>query len=110
MDVLLTETEVAEHYGVTTRTVQKWRKSGAGPQFLSLGANSIRYRTEDIRAYDTRSATGGEIPERARIAMKRAASFLALIAEWKIEPETRKHIGAIRDELRDLTAKPVGRE
>jgi hypothetical protein len=107
MDARLTETELSERWKKSVRTIQSWRKTGAGPQFLDLGHNTIRYRIEDVLAYENRRATGGEIPVRAAKAMKRAAGFFNLISEWKMDAETRQHIVTLRDELRALTAKTV---
>jgi excisionase family DNA binding protein len=45
---LLTETEAAEHLRISTRTVRKFRQSGALPH-VRLG-RSIRYVVDDINA------------------------------------------------------------
>ena len=48
----LTEAELAARFDVTTRTLQKWRMDGIGPKFIAIGKNTIRYRLEDIIAYE----------------------------------------------------------
>lgn len=48
----LTETELAKRWDITTRTLQGWRAKGIGPRFTVLGKNTIRYRLEDVLAYE----------------------------------------------------------
>lgn len=51
-DRLLTEAELAQRYGLTTRTLQGWRKNGIGPAWIVIGKNTIRYRMEDVLAHE----------------------------------------------------------
>ena len=44
---LLTEAEVAEELGCSTRCLQAWRQSGQGPAFLKL-RGMVRYRASEI--------------------------------------------------------------
>ena len=46
--LLLTEKEVAQATGFSTRTLQKWRMIGEGPPFVRISARAIRYRRVDI--------------------------------------------------------------
>ncbi|MEY9435536.1 helix-turn-helix domain-containing protein [Bradyrhizobium elkanii] len=58
LETLLTEDDVAKRYGVTVRTVQKWRHSGVGPAYLKVGGGEkspIRYRPSDLDAFDRKS-------------------------------------------------------
>lgn len=48
----LTEDDLATRFGVTTRTIQKWRRGKTGPAWIVIGKNTIRYREEDIRQYE----------------------------------------------------------
>lgn len=48
----LTETELAKRWGLTTRTLQGWRKEKIGPAFIDIGRNTIRYRLADVIAYE----------------------------------------------------------
>ena len=50
MKRLLREKEVAEIYGISVRTLQKWRCTGGGPPFVKAN-RSIRYRMEEIESY-----------------------------------------------------------
>ena len=48
---LLTERELANLWNISTRTLQRWRANGTGPNFVRIG-DSIRYRPRDARAYE----------------------------------------------------------
>jgi hypothetical protein len=54
MERLLTEREAAERLRLSVRTLQKWRWSGFGPQFKTLG-RSVRYSVEDLENLATSS-------------------------------------------------------
>lgn len=49
---LLTEEDLAAHFKVGKRTVQKWREMKTGPDHIVIGKHTVRYRMEDIRAYE----------------------------------------------------------
>ena len=46
-----TQRELALRWAVSPRTLERWRWSGEGPQFLKLG-HRVVYRLEDIIAYE----------------------------------------------------------
>lgn len=48
----LTEKELAARYGVHVRTIQNWRAANIGPAWIVIGKNTIRYRMEDVLAYE----------------------------------------------------------
>jgi predicted DNA-binding transcriptional regulator AlpA len=48
---LLNEHAVAELLGVSIATVRRWRLLRQGPKFIRVGAASVRYRPEDLKAY-----------------------------------------------------------
>lgn len=49
--------ELAEHLGVTVKTLAQWRYLGTGPKFTKAG-RSVRYRWADIDAWlKTRDST-----------------------------------------------------
>lgn len=52
MDRPLTEKELAARWGISPRTLQLWRREGKGPAFITIGHHTIRYRMEDIVAYE----------------------------------------------------------
>jgi hypothetical protein len=54
MDVKhLNQLQLATRWTVSARTLERWRWSGEGPQFLKIGGRVV-YRVEDILAYEAR--------------------------------------------------------
>jgi predicted DNA-binding transcriptional regulator AlpA len=47
----LHQNEVAHRWGISPRTLERWRWLGQGPTFLKLGG-SVVYRLEDIEAFE----------------------------------------------------------
>jgi predicted site-specific integrase-resolvase len=43
--------ELALRWGISTRTLERWRWTGEGPAFLKIGAR-VAYRLEDVEAYE----------------------------------------------------------
>jgi predicted DNA-binding transcriptional regulator AlpA len=52
-DRLVSEAETAALLGIAPRTLQEWRRKGAGPAFIRLTGRSIRYRQADVLAWVT---------------------------------------------------------
>jgi len=48
--VTLSEKEVSELYGWSTRLLQEWRTKGIGPRYIK-GAMKVTYRRSDLDAY-----------------------------------------------------------
>lgn len=51
----LRQADVAERWNVSPRTLERWRCTGQGPQFLKVGGRVV-YRIEDIEAFEARQA------------------------------------------------------
>ena len=47
----LTERELATHWRVAPRTLQRWREAGTGPAWLRIGGR-ILYDRDDVLAYE----------------------------------------------------------
>ena len=47
----LKERELALRWGMSQRTLQRWRAAGFGPTYIRIGG-TIRYRVADILAYE----------------------------------------------------------
>jgi predicted site-specific integrase-resolvase len=47
----LNQRQVAERWGISPRTLERWRWLGEGPRFLKLGGR-VAYRLEDIERYE----------------------------------------------------------
>lgn len=43
--------EVSRVLGVSVFTLRKWRQSGKGPAYISIGSRGIRYLSHDVDAY-----------------------------------------------------------
>ena len=57
----LNQTELAARWTISPRTLERWRFTGEGPQFMKIGVR-VAYRLEDVEAYETqqtRQATPG---------------------------------------------------
>lgn len=53
--------QLAQRWGISASTLERWRWSGEGPVFLKLGGRVV-YRLTDIEAFETerlRSSTSG---------------------------------------------------
>lgn len=48
----LTENELAERWGVSPKTLQRWRTDGRGPSYLKL-SKRVAYSIEDILAFES---------------------------------------------------------
>jgi predicted DNA-binding transcriptional regulator AlpA len=56
--------ELAERLGVSVGTLANWRWRGEGPRYVKLGSgrsSRVRYRAEDVAAWETRHAAGGDV-------------------------------------------------
>lgn len=47
----LNQAELADRWGVSQRTLERWRAIGWGPCFLKMGGRVV-YRLKDIEAYE----------------------------------------------------------
>jgi excisionase family DNA binding protein len=63
-DRLLTAREVADRYAVTAETVLRWTRRGDLPAIRLPGTvrGRLRYREDDLDAFDRRQSTAGPAP------------------------------------------------
>jgi len=54
----LTEGELAAHWNISPRTLQRWRLERKGPNFVRIG-RCIRYRLADALAFEDKVVAGG---------------------------------------------------
>ena len=104
----LTETDLANRWDVTPRTLQRWRRTGDGPAFIRIGERSIFYREEDVLAYEEASVVGKPKPVEPpgwRDAMKRAAGALDIVARQARSVSAQTTLEKLSDELRALLTK-----
>jgi predicted DNA-binding transcriptional regulator AlpA len=57
---LLNENQVAQRLGVSIATVRRWRSLSTGPRFRKIGASSVRYASDDLKAWIESRPSGGE--------------------------------------------------
>lgn len=55
--VLLRERELAARWGISVRTLKRWRAKAVGPDFIQLG-HSVRYDLSDVVAFEDASRSG----------------------------------------------------
>ena len=56
--LLMHERTLAKRWGKSIRTLQRWRASGYGPPYILLGS-SVRYRCDDVLAFEASMRRGG---------------------------------------------------
>ncbi len=49
----LNQIALADRWNISARTLERWRWIGEGPRYVKLGGR-VRYRLEDIEAYEAR--------------------------------------------------------
>lgn len=58
----LNQTQLAARWGISPRTLERWRCEGQGPRYLKLGGR-VAYRVEDIEDFESRRAQPSNIPD-----------------------------------------------
>lgn len=53
--------DLARRWNVSPRTLERWRWTGEGPQFVKVGGRVV-YRLEDIEAYEARNLRASTLP------------------------------------------------
>ena len=53
MTTHLSQIDLANRWRMSPRTLERWRFTGEGPQFIKLGGRVV-YRLEDIEAFEIR--------------------------------------------------------
>lgn len=57
VDAHLTQTELAERWKLSPRTLEKWRQTRVGPRYLRLGGR-VAYRLDDVLAFEASCLRG----------------------------------------------------
>lgn len=47
----LNQVDLADRWTISPRTLERWRWTGEGPQFIKLGGRVV-YRLDDVEAYE----------------------------------------------------------
>ncbi len=67
---IVNQTKVAQHIGVSSRTVERWRANGDGPPFVRLGQRRVGYRVADVEAWASRRVHPSRAAEMAAAARR----------------------------------------
>lgn len=57
----LNQIELSRRWGLSPRTLERWRRLGQGPRFLKIGGR-VLYRLEDVEAVEAARLQGGGPP------------------------------------------------
>lgn len=61
-DLALTESDLAQRWHKSVRTLKRWRAEGYGPAYLRIGG-TVLYRLSDVTAFEDRvRQTGRSMP------------------------------------------------
>lgn len=77
--IALSENELAQHWGVSPKTLQRWRSEGRGPRYLKLSKRVV-YPLAEIRIFESK-ALRASTSERTSIAMPPPRSNLLTAKE-----------------------------
>ena len=63
----LTQKELARRWAISHRTLERWRWTGEGPDYLKLGGRVI-YRLEDIMTFEAAALRRGDASQSAQVS------------------------------------------
>lgn len=66
-DHAFTETELAQRWNISIKTLQRWRSESRGPRYYKL-SKAVRYALEDVVAYEDAQRQGMPIGADSRAA------------------------------------------
>ena len=77
--VVLSENELAQHWGLSPKTLQRWRSEGRGPRYLKLSKRVV-YPLAEIRTFES-NALYASTSERVSVVMSPSISNLLTVKE-----------------------------
>lgn len=63
----LTQKELARRWAISHRTLERWRWTGEGPDYLKLGGRVI-YRLEDIMTFEAAALRRGDASQSGQVS------------------------------------------
>ena len=63
----LAQKELARRWAISHRTLERWRWTGEGPDYLKLGGRVI-YRLEDIMTFEAAALRRGDASQSAKVS------------------------------------------
>ena len=99
--VVLSENELAQHWGVSPKTLQRWRSEGRGPRYLKL-SKRVLYPLAEIKIFESnalhastseRSSSVVSTPGSNLLTAKEAAAATGLPAYMFTNKRIREAVG-----------------
>lgn len=74
--ILVSEQDAAKSLGLTPRTMQAWRWSGKGPDYVRVSSRCVRYRVSDLESWAAElvQSSTADTPERRELNSTGAAA------------------------------------
>ena len=91
----ISEIELAAYWGISPKTIQRWRTEGRGPDYVKFG-KCVRYSLNDAAIYEANHLVKRRL-SRAQIAQDSAPPNPYV--EVKLTPEQEAVLGRIREFL-----------
>jgi predicted DNA-binding transcriptional regulator AlpA len=73
--IVLSESELAKHWGVSPKTLQRWRSEGRGPRYLKLSKRVV-YPMVEIRAFESNALYASTSERASDVTTRSSASLL----------------------------------
>ena len=58
----LNQIELSRRWGISPRTLERWRTVGEGPAYLKIGGR-VAYRLEDVERFESDNRHNGSMPQ-----------------------------------------------
>lgn len=97
---MLSGRELAERWGLSTKTLDRWRNTGDGPPYLKFG-RAVRYRMEDVIEFEQRAV----IRKTGRQKALRQAVNVAGDRTEEAVPAKRLYVRDVLASLRGIVAR-----
>lgn len=97
---MLSGRELAERWGLSTKTLDRWRNTGDGPPYLKFG-RTVRYRMEDVIEFEQRAV----IRKTGRQKALRQAVNVAEEHTEQAIPAQRLYVRDVLASLRGIVAR-----
>lgn len=97
---MLSGRELAERWGLSTKTLDRWRNKGDGPPYLKFGS-AVRYRMEDVIEFERRAVI-------RKTCRQKALRQTVNVSDDRTEepvPEKRLYVRDVMASLRGIVAR-----
>lgn len=104
----MTEIELAAYWGISPKTLQRWRGDGRGPDYVKFG-RCVRYPLGAAAAFEVNHLVKRHVALKRRVARPPVAQDSDPIAppvEAKLTPEQEAILGRMREFLGSTRSVP----